>query len=77
MGTEPEIENANNVAAQLAIIKNAFKESETSPTCCFKYDANHNLLCDVIGPLNAEQFMKECRNCQSTIKNTLAHLQTN
>ncbi|MCW4047918.1 MAG: hypothetical protein NWE99_10250 [Candidatus Bathyarchaeota archaeon] len=77
MGTEPDEEASSNIAAQLSIIKTAFKESKSYPTCCFKYDVDQKVLCDVVGPLTMEEFMEQCRQCQAQIKSTLTHLETN
>ncbi len=75
IGTEPDEETASNLAAQLSIIKEAFKESENYPTCCFKYDAHQKVVCDVHGPLSMKEFMQKCRQCQAGIKNALTYLQ--
>ena len=71
MDTEPNIEASSSVAAQLSIIKGAFKESDHCPVCCFDYDAKSRIVCDVNGPLSAEEFMKKCRICQAQIKQAL------
>jgi hypothetical protein len=76
MGSTPQKKTTNNVATQLAIIKGAFKESQNSPACCFKYNADSTVECDVIGPLSIDDFMKRCRLCQAKIKETLTRLQT-
>jgi hypothetical protein len=74
MDTESDEEASGNVAAQLAIIRGAFKESDHSPVCCFKYDADSKIVCDTNGPLAAEDFMKKCRHCQAQIKQALSLL---
>jgi hypothetical protein len=71
LGVEPNEHASSNVAAQLAVIKGAFKESKKVPVCCFSYDDCSRILCDVHGPLEAEQFMVKCRKCQAQIKQTL------
>ena len=77
MGTEPNEKASSNVAAQLSIIKGAFKESERFPVCCFTYDACSRIVCDVNGPLANEEFMKKCKACQAQIKEALLILQPN
>lgn len=74
METAPDDEAAGNVAAQLSIIKDAFRESDSYPVCCFTYDANERILCDSNGPLGREEFMKKCRLCQAQIKEALSLL---
>ena len=71
MDTEPNEKASSNVAAELSIIKGAFKESERFPVCCFTYDACSRIVCDVNGPLATEQFMNKCRICQAQIKEAL------
>ena len=77
MGSEPDEEASKSVAAQLSIIKGAFKESERFPVCCFTYDACSRIVCDVNGPLASEEFMKKCRQCQAKIKEALLTLESN
>ena len=71
MDTEPNEKASSNVAAELSIIKGAFKESERFPVCCFTYDACARIVCDINGPLATEEFMKKCRACQEQIKEAL------
>ena len=75
MDTEPDEEASGNVAAQLSIIKGAFKESQRYPVCCFTYDAGSRIVCDTCGPLAFEAFMEKCRACQAQIKEALSILQ--
>jgi hypothetical protein len=75
MGIEPDEEASSNCVAQLAIIKGAFKESTRFPVCCFKYDPDFRIVCDVHGPLDSEQFMAKCKECQAQIKEALSSLQ--
>ena len=74
MDTEPDEETSNNVVTQLSIVKNAFKESENYPVCCFTYDAGSRIICDSCGPLANEEFMAKCRVCQAQIKEALSLL---
>lgn len=74
MNSEPNEEASSSVAAQLSIIKGAFKESDHYPVCCFNFDACYRIVCDVQGPLASEEFMKKCRACQAQIKQALAVL---
>jgi hypothetical protein len=74
LGVEPDEHTASNAAAQLAVIKDAFKESRKVPVCCFSYDNCSRIICDVHGPLDAKQFMMKCRQCQAQIKQTLRFL---
>ena len=76
LGIEPNNEASNNVVAELSIIKGAFKESTRFPVCCFTYDANSRIGCDVNGPLKTEQFMDKCKLCQAQIKQALLKLRT-
>ena len=75
MDTELDLETSNNVVAQLSIVKNAFKESDRYPVCCFTYDAGSRIICDSCGPLAKDEFMEKCRACQSQIKEALSLLQ--
>ncbi len=74
LGTEPDGETADNIAAQLSIIEGAFRESADSPVCCFRLDAQSQFVCDCNGPLNRAEFMKKCRVCQAQIKQALSVL---
>ena len=76
MGTEPDEKTSGNVVTQLAVIKSVFKESKNYPMCCFRYDADAKVICDVNGPLTMEEFMEKCRQCQATMKEVLVKLQT-
>lgn len=67
-------EASGSVAAQLAIIKGAFKESDSYPVCCFTYDDCSRIVCDVCGPLATDEFMKKCKLCQAQIKEALTVL---
>lgn len=71
MDNEPDEQTSGNVVAELSIIKGAFKESDCSPVCCFTYDDCSRIVCDVNGPLSADEFMKKCRVCQAQIKQAL------
>ena len=53
MDTEPDAEAAGGVAAELAIVKRVFRESDRCPVCCFAEDASMQLACDVCGPIAA------------------------
>lgn len=74
MDAELDEEASGNVAAELSIIKGAFKESQRYPVCCFTYDAGKRIVCDTCGPLAAEAFMEKCRACQAQIKKALSIL---
>ena len=74
MDSKPDVEASSSVVAQLSIIKGAFKESDRCPVCCFDYDKNFRIVCDVNGPLATEEFMKKCRVCQAQIKEALSVL---
>lgn len=74
MDSEPDEEASGSVAAQLSIIKGAFKECDHYPVCCFTYDSCQRIVCDVNGPLATEEFMKKCKQCQAQIKEALAYL---
>jgi hypothetical protein len=76
MGTETDEETAKNVIAELKVIKGAYKETKQAPMCCFRYDGEKKILCDVTGPLGIEQFMEKCQECQAKIKNVLINLNT-
>ncbi len=74
MGTEVDEQAAKNVIAELAVIRGAYRETKCAPMCCFSYDAERKLLCDIAGPLEQKQFMEKCRECQAQIKNVLVNL---
>jgi hypothetical protein len=74
MGTENDEETAKNVIAELKVIKGAYKETKQAPMCCFRYDAEKKIICDVTGPLDKEQFMEKCQECQAQIKTVLINL---
>lgn len=76
MGTEIDEEAAKNVVAELEVIKGAYKETKNAPMCCFRYDTEKKIICDVNGPLKPEQFMEKCKECQIQIKNVLINLKT-
>jgi hypothetical protein len=74
MGTETNEQTSKNVIAELKVIKGAYKETKRAPMCCFTYDAEKNIICDVAGPLEHKQFMEKCRECQDQIKSVLVNL---
>ncbi len=74
LGREPDEKACGNIAAELAIIRGAFKESYQFPVCCFTYDANGKVICDMNGPFAIEEFMNKCRLCQAQIKEILTIL---
>jgi hypothetical protein len=74
MGTELDEQTTKNVMAELAVIKGAYKETKYAPMCCFRYDADQKILCDIAGPLEHELFMEKCKKCQAHIKDVLATL---
>jgi hypothetical protein len=76
MGTETNEETARNVITELKVIKSAYKETKQAPMCCFRYDGEQKILCDVTGPLEHKQFMEKCRLCQAQIKTALVNLNT-
>jgi hypothetical protein len=76
MGTETNEETAKNVVTELKVMKGAYKETKQAPMCCFRYDAEQKIVCDVIGPLDLKQFMEKCRQCQTQIKTALVNLNT-
>ena len=65
MGTETDEETAKNVIAELKVIKGAYKETKRAPMCCFRYDGEKKIICDVTGPLDQAQFMEKCQECQA------------
>ncbi len=75
MDIEPDEEASGSVAAQLSIVRGAFKESQSYPVCCFRYDDQSRIICDSCGPLTIGEFMKKCRVCQAQIKEALSVLQ--
>jgi hypothetical protein len=76
MGTEPDETTAKNVIAELKIINGAYKETRHAPMCCFRYDAEQKIHCDVTGPLEHKLFMEKCKVCQAQIKTVLVNLKT-
>jgi hypothetical protein len=76
IGTESDEVTAKNVIAELKVIKSAYKETKHAPMCCFRYDAQQRIVCDVTGPLDHEQFMEKCKQCQAQIKKVLINLNT-
>ncbi len=76
MGTENNEQAAKNVMAELKVIKSAYKETKHAPMCCFRYNAEQKIHCDVTGPLEHKQFMEKCRECQIQIKTVLVNLKT-
>ena len=64
MGTETDEETAKNVIAELKVIKGAYKETKRAPMCCFRYDVQQKIICDVTGPLDHEQFMENAENAK-------------
>ena len=76
MGTEINENAAKNVIAELLVINGAYKETKQAPMCCFRYDANSKIFCDVTGPLEHMEFMEKCKQCQAQIKTVLVNLNT-
>ncbi|MCW4017219.1 MAG: hypothetical protein NWF00_00815 [Candidatus Bathyarchaeota archaeon] len=76
MGTEVDEETAKNVIAELKVIHGAYRETKNAPICCFCYDGDHKIVCDVAGPLEHERFMEKCKECQAQMKNVLVNLET-
>ena len=70
-------QNADNIKLQLAIIKDAFKESQHYPICCVLHDNQGKISCDTQGPLDLADFMIKCRQCQKQIKQALQTLKIN
>ena len=77
MGTETDEQAAKNVIAELVVIEGAYKETKHAPMCCFRYDEEQKIICDVTGPLEQKQFMEKCKQCQAQIKSVLVNLRTN
>ncbi len=75
IGIELDEEKAKNIMAQLRIVKGAYRQTQNAPMCCFHYDADQKLCCDMIGPLEKEAFMQECKACQAHIRDVLANLE--
>lgn len=76
IGTEPNESKAKSILAQLVVIKDACRETEQSPMCCFRYDGNNNIVCDSQGPMGQSEFMDKCRKCQTQIRSMLDNLNT-
>jgi hypothetical protein len=76
LGSEPNEETANNIATEIEVIKGQYKDSERVPMCCFRFDSKQRVLCDAQGPLELNEFMTGCRNCQEKIKTVLSKLKT-
>ncbi|MCW4010545.1 MAG: hypothetical protein NWF05_07995 [Candidatus Bathyarchaeota archaeon] len=76
MGTETDEEKAKNVITELKVINGAYKETKHAPMCCFNYEGEQKIVCDIVGPLEHEQFMEKCRECQAQMKTVLANLKT-
>jgi hypothetical protein len=77
MGTETNEEASNNVIAELKVINGAYRETKDVPMCCFRYNGEQKIICDIAGPLEHERFMEKCRECQDHIKKVLVNLKTN
>ena len=76
MGIEIDDETPKNVIAELSVIKGAYKETIHAPMCCFRYDSQRRIHCDVAGPLEHKQFMEKCKECQAYIRILLTKLNT-
>ncbi len=76
LGSEPDEKASCNIVAELSVVKEAFKESANFPVCCFRYDAESKVVCDVEGPLDLDEFMAKCKQCQAGIKKLLSCLKT-
>ena len=74
MGTETDEETAKNIIAELKVIEGAYRETKHAPMCCFRYDSEKKILCDSTGPLEHQQFMQKCKECQAQIKDVLVNL---
>jgi hypothetical protein len=75
MDTRLDEEAVRNVMVQLWVVRSAFRETEKSPMCCYRYNLEAQVTCDTTGPLELEQFMKKCRQCQTQIKRVLVNLE--
>ncbi len=40
--------------------------------CYFRYDTDQKIMCDVAGPLEQGQFLKQCKECQKQTKSVLS-----
>jgi len=76
LGIETNEETTKNVIAELKVINGAYRETKHAPMCCFRYDSQERIHCDVLGPFEHEQFMEKCKECQSQIKTVLTSLKT-
>lgn len=76
MGSEKDENTSRNVIAELKVIKSAYRETKQAPMCCFRYDSEQRIVCDVAGPLEHQQFMEKCLECQTEIKSLLVKLVT-
>jgi hypothetical protein len=63
-----------NVVEELLVIHEALKNSSRYPPCCLVIHENGKISCDILGPLNEEDFLRECRKCQEEIKKFLSNL---
>lgn len=77
MSIEADEEASGNVIAELKVIEGAYRETKNAPMCCFDYDGEHRIVCDIAGPLEHERFMEKCRQCQAQIGQMLVNLKIN
>ncbi len=64
----------DNILAELAIIRDGLNNSSHYPSCCLTVQNDGKISCDIRGPLPEEEFLKECKKCQSQIKQMLSRI---
>lgn len=64
----------DNILLELAVLREALKESSLYPPCCIKIQNDGKISCDVIGPLPEREFLKECKVCREHIKKLVAQI---
>ena len=63
-----------NVIEELTVIYEALRNSSRYPPCCLVIHQDGKISCDILGPLDEKDFLKECRKCQEEIKRVLSNL---
>jgi hypothetical protein len=64
----------DNILCELEILREALKNISNYPPCCLKIHSDGKISCDVVGPLPAKKFLKECEKCRVEMKKLIAQI---
>ena len=64
-------ERLDNVLAELTIIKDVLDKCNNGPPCCLILQKNGKIGCNIVRPMEKEQFYKKCEKCRDQIRKFL------